>query len=159
MCVVATACGRISFDPLGDPPPVDGVIEDAPAKDADIDAIVRACLTSPAYTTMGTSRYREGFAIVSWSSARADCIADGADLWVPNNATEQNAWTGDWIGITDAATEGTWLTVAGTPATFLPWAVLQPDGGIGENCGRTSNMGFEDRDCNDGRTYVCECPF
>lgn len=126
--------------------------------DGGAEASARACLTNPAYTTMGTSRYREGAPAVTWAAARADCVADGADLWVPNNATEQNAWTGDWIGITDMATEGTWLTVDGTPATFLPWDLLQPDGGTAENCGRSSGSGFEDRDCADGRDYVCECP-
>lgn len=56
-----------------------------------------------------------------------------------------------------SATEGTWLTVRGTPATYLPWIVGEPDGGTAQNCGRTSSTGFEARECIDLRDYVCEC--
>jgi len=156
---VAAACGRISFDPLGSK-------DDAqPTADADIfidgdpsiDAAPRACLTSPAYTAMGAIRYREGTPLVSWAAARAACKSEGAELWVPTSTAILNAWSGDWVGITDAGSEGTWVTVYGMPATFLPWDAAQPDGGNGENCARSTNGVMEDRDCTDLRDYVCEC--
>ena len=154
--VAIAACGRLQFDPVGSGMPDANVRDDA--TDSGIDA-ARACLTNDAYKPAAglTNRYREGVPTVSWAAARADCMADGADLWVVDSALEANAWTGDWMGITDAATEGTWLTVDGTPATYLPWEAGQPDGGSTEDCGRTSGAGFEDRDCMDLRDYVCEC--
>ena len=159
MILVLTGCGRIGFDPFGSASvdaAKDGVSidvgnggENAPA----------ACLMNQAYTTRPglTNRYREGTALVTWSAARDACIVDGADLWVPNTALEAMTLTGDWVGITDAANEGVWLTVKGMPATFLPWDTNQPDGGTQENCGRNQGTTFEDRDCSDLRDYVCEC--
>lgn len=152
--LVLTGCGRIGFDPFGSTPidaPID-IIGNEPD-------LPRACLMNPAYSAMPglTSRYREGTALVSWAAARTDCMADGADLWIPDTNLEAMTLTGDWLGITDAANEGSWITVKGTPATYLPWDVGQPDGGTGENCGRNADVVFEDRACTDLRDYVCEC--
>jgi hypothetical protein len=121
---------------------------------------VRACQTNAAYVT-GTglaNTYREGAQLQSWANARADCMADEADLWVVESTTEQNAFTGDWTGITDVANEDVWVKLDGTVATFLPFTGVEPDGGTVENCVRTDPSGFEDRDCDDLRDFVCECP-
>ena len=148
------ACGRIAFEPLPETVDAsrDGVVGGEPEP--------RACLSNPAYKTSAGSpnRYREGVPTVTWQAAQADCVADGARLWIVDSAEELNAWTGDWTGVTDLATEGTWLTVEGTPAIYLPWQAGQPDGGGGEDCVRADSAGFEDRNCADLRDYVCECP-
>ena len=155
--LLLSACGRIAFDPLLESKPID-------AANGDVilggEPMPRACLMNVAYTTKAGSpnRYREGIPSVTWAAAQADCVADGARLWIIESALEQSSWTGDWTGVTDAATEGTWLTVDGTPATFLPWLAGQPDGGAAEDCVRADSAGFEDRDCNDMRDFVCECP-
>lgn len=164
--LVLSGCGRLGFDdvllgvqdaqepdgPPGDGPPADDGPHDAPA--------VRACHGDARYVPSAglASTYREVDLQTSWAQARADCMADDADLWVVESALEQAAFDGDWIGITDVATEGVWLKVDGTPATFLPFEVGQPDGGASENCLRTDSAGFEDRECTDDRDYVCECP-
>jgi len=77
------------------------------------------------------------------------------------DAISQNGSTpGYWVGISDAATEGTWLTVLGAAATYLPWKPApnaQPNGGTADNCvvGAASELW----DVNCGLTYpfTCEC--
>jgi hypothetical protein len=164
LLILMTGCGRISFDILGDDVPGDAS-NDGSAGDALVDAppdaiTVRACHSDGRYETFPglTNTYREGAALVSWSQARLDCMADDADLWVVESALEQNAFTGDWTGITDDVVENEWRKLDGTLATFLPFQVGEPDGGNSDNCIRTDNAGFEDRSCNDLRDYVCECP-
>ena len=161
LLTVLAGCGRIAFDvvdqaasdaPAGDAPQTDGAPSDGPT--------VRACHTDSRYETAPglVNTYREGAPLVSFAQARADCKLDDADLWVVESLTEQLAFTGDWTGITDEATENMWLKLDGTPATYLPFLALEPDGGTAENCIRTDTSGFEDRECGDLRDYVCECP-
>jgi hypothetical protein len=156
--VVLTGCGRIGFDPFGSAP-IDAASDGAPIDVVDADTTIRACLTSPLYATRQglTSRYREGTTLIGWDAAQEECLAEGAHLWVPNTALEAMTLTGDWVGITDEATEGTYLTVTGVPATYLPWAAGEPDGGTAENCVRNADIVFEDRACTDLRDFVCEC--
>ena len=158
MVACVCACGRISFDPLADNPLIDAAPGDGTGDGNNtIDGAPRACLTSGAYTTLGGIRYREGTELISWTAARTACQADGADLWVPTSTQIFNTFAGDWVGITDVATENTWITIYGTPATFLPFLAGQPDGGGQENCLRATNNQLEDRACTDMRDYVCEC--
>ncbi len=164
LLTLLAGCGRIAFDvvdqasdaPAGDGPDTDGAPSDAPSDGP----TVRACHTDSRYQSAAglANTYREGVPLVTFAQARADCMLDGADLWVVESFVEQIAFTGDWTGITDEATEDTWLKLDGTPATYLPFLALEPDGGTEENCIRTDTSGFEDRECTDLRDYVCECP-
>lgn len=161
--LVVAGCGRLGFDVVPqvvdsgggdgatDGPQTDGLATDTPKP---------ACQTSGAYVAANglTNLYREVTLGESFANARADCVADEADLWVVESTLEQNAFTGDWTGITDEAAENVWRKLDGTVATFLPFAAGEPDGGTVENCIRTDSGGFEDRDCADLRDYVCECP-
>ncbi len=159
MILVVAGCGRIGFDPSGTPPN-DGTIDsDSDSSVGNENTVQRACVTNAAYSTKAglTNRYREVMTVVPWTTARANCMADEAHLWIPDTVMEAGAWSGDWVGITDAANEGTWTTVEGTAAVFLPWTLGQPDGGGAENCVRNEGTTFEDRGCADLRTYVCEC--
>jgi hypothetical protein len=70
-----------------------------------------------------------------WSSQQSSCAATSpnAYLAIPDNAAELAALDAlpgvgatYWVGITDSATEGTWLTVKNTAQTFLPWAPGRP---------------------------------
>ena len=145
-------CGRIGFDAPPNDAPKDGTNSGG-------ERVARACRTSSAYTSKAglMNRYREATQNVSWIEARSICMGEGADLWVPDTLNEATSLDGDWVGITDVATEGVYLTVEGVPATFLPWEPGQPDGGEAEDCVRNNGSTFEDRECTDTRDFVCEC--
>lgn len=164
--LLAAGCGRLGFDArrvdLDGPPsdgPTDAPAVDAPSIDARIDPAI--CRTDPRYGSLGglPHRYRLVSLQVSWSQARAACESDGAYLAIPSDAAEVPVLDGDWMGLTDAAAEGQWLTVRGAAAPFLPWGTGEPAGGTDKNCARLDNGTglLEARDCTDGRDYVCEC--
>ncbi|HEY5939060.1 MAG TPA: C-type lectin domain-containing protein [Kofleriaceae bacterium] len=155
--VAFAGCGRIGFDTSQDaatqPDASDATRPDVPAG---------ACANDPRYVEVAglPSRYKTVALDVSWNDAREDCAADGAYLTIPDDALEAASDAiGDWIGITDEVEEGTWMTLEGVPATFLPWQPGQPDGGVGENCARLDDGldQLEDRACTDTRDYSCEC--
>jgi hypothetical protein len=106
----------------------------------------------------------------NWGTQEAACQATSASshLAIPDNIMELTdldtlaAVTSYWVGITDAATEGTWLTVTGQPQTYLPWQPPAPDnaaGGQGEDCveSLTATHTFNDRRCQDKLAAICEC--
>ena len=78
----------------------------------------------------------------NWPAAEAIAISLGGHLATINNA-EENLWVYDtfstygglerplWIGLTDAAEEGTWRWVSGEATTFLNWAAGEPNSGAG----------------------------
>jgi hypothetical protein len=125
------------------------------------------------YTTLpnaGTHVYKLTVNAATWSTQRARCMDDGAYLAVPGDAAELQAITTaaaaarTWVGITDQVTEGTYVTVQGTTATFLPWDTAngEPDnpGGMGgEDCVSAlmaSQKLATDR-CSLTFPAVCEC--
>jgi Lectin C-type domain len=165
--LLAAGCGRIGFGGAGDDP-------DGPPAEAGVDAPVDAlaidaptdpaiCRNDPRYVSLGglPHRYRIVSAQASWSGAKATCAADGAYLAIPGDAAEAAVLDGDWMGLTDAAVEGQWLTIFGEPTLYLPWGLGEPAGGTDKNCARLSdNNGtaeLEARECIDTRDYVCEC--
>lgn len=62
-----------------------------------------------------------------------------------------------WNGITDAATEDSWLTVTGAVPTFLPWAQNEPNGGTRSNCALAANGNLYDGPCTSIFPFACEC--
>jgi hypothetical protein len=112
-----------------------------------------------AYRRIGTS--------TSWESQVAACRADGANVYlaIPGDATELQAIltlasSDVWVGISDIATEGSFVTVLeGVPA-ILPWAPMQPDNsGGGSNCvlALSASATYDDRRCITAAIAVCEC--
>jgi lectin-like protein len=102
----------------------------------------------------------------------ATCIAQGAHLAIVETPEEATALSTVIVadpsfqfyaeGVTDAAVEGTWLTVLGGPATYLPWAGGQPDGAGGGDgdCGIINYSGqLYDYYCDLAHPYAfaCEC--
>jgi hypothetical protein len=116
-------------------------------------------------------RYRRAPQSLSWDAQRAFCAQTSpqAYLAVPDNATELAGLfmvagnTPFWVGIDDRATEGTYLQAAGGPATFLPWALGQPNnagGGEGQDCVRATGTTISDDACTGtgaSAPAACEC--
>lgn len=103
-----------------------------------------------------------------FQTARTACVNEGGYLAIPDSASEITAllaatpregmmpWM--WIGITDQGTEGTWMTVLGTQASFLVWGSGEPDGGTQNNCvllAQTNQM--YDSTCGTSWAFACEC--
>ncbi|MBM4361815.1 MAG: hypothetical protein FJ104_03980, partial [Deltaproteobacteria bacterium] len=120
----------------------------------------------PTGTTENTGRcYDFETANRTFAAARTFCQTYGAgyDLAVVGDATE-NEWirsnlaNAAYLGLTDAATEGTWLDVNGSAPAYTNWYAPFPDGGVAANCVSLSDTsGFwDDQACSSTRRYVCE---
>lgn len=149
---------------------IDGGPIDSPRIDAPmIDAPPAGCPGN--YVTItggqGTHRYRVVSA-ANWNQQRDLCVAttSSAYLAIPDDLGELQALatvaaTGRfWVGITDQATENTWLNTKGAPQTFLPWENGAPDNaGPGEHCveGIMATSQINDERCNTQYVAVCEC--
>lgn len=144
--------------------------------DASVDAPIDAHTCPPDFMTLSggqpTSRYKRysyqqnaGNA-VTFAQASQICTNAGGYLAIPNDSDElealdgisQNPYErGYWVGITDQDQEGVWRTVLGDLATYLPWNVGQPNGGLAANCVAGYEERLYDVDCNIGYVFWCEC--
>jgi Lectin C-type domain len=131
----------------------------------DGNAIPVAC-TANGYAARGTltSLYRAGAATKTWLDAEAECAADvpGATHLVVLSTTDEVAYiktTLGWVGLSDRATEGTFVNVTNEPGDLRPFANNQPDNGSGdENCAHMkTTAGLDDDQCNNPHSYLCEC--
>jgi hypothetical protein len=160
---------------------VDTPVVDAPDAPPPADAPVDAhgCPSDFVAITGGqpTSRYKfypydggggtNGTSGVSFAQASATCAGQGAYVAIADDANELTAFDGIqqnpgalgyWVGITDAAAEGTWRTVLGAPATYLPWATGQPNGATTANCAVGYQRQYYDIDCAvAAHVFICEC--
>ena len=74
---------------------------------------------------------------MTWTNAKKYCIAQGGHLATISNATENQfvfnlgGQQSTWIGLTDEAVEGTFVSVTGEPVTYFNWNPGQPDNNFG----------------------------
>jgi hypothetical protein len=135
-----------------------------------------ALATCPGYTHVPHANppgatYRGSTSGAAWTIARQDCIDDGGNLVVVDDANEAAAIAGlvddpespfFWVGIFDPSGGGdnNWLTVLGGSPGYLPWGNNQPTGG-NDDCILQSDYGspyeFFDWGCGAPQFYVCEC--
>jgi hypothetical protein len=112
--------------------------------------------------------YRRLTTTEAWATQQAACAAtsSSAYLAVPDDLAELQALATlsgvarFWVGINDLVTEGTFVTVLGAPATFLPWEPGAPnDGGGGEDCVEaiSATAQLNDQRCNTKLAAICEC--
>jgi hypothetical protein len=103
-----------------------------------------------------------------WGTQRDRCAADGAYLAIPDNMAELQAITTAaaaqraWLGISDTATEGTFMTVKNTVPPYLPWntAAMEPDDSMGGQDCVSAVMAtslIQTDKCADTLPAVCEC--
>lgn len=107
-------------------------------------------------------RYRR-LAAAGWSNQRTLCGNEPANVFlaIPEDDVELAALIAfagtQWVGISDAALEGTFVTVLGAPATFLPWAAGEPDNAGNQDCVRAAGTKLETAGCGGTLPAVCEC--
>jgi hypothetical protein len=116
-------------------------------------------------------RYRRLGTAQTWVMQAAACTQTSASAYlaVPDNAAELAELatiandTPFWIGITDSAVNGTFVTVRGAPAPFLSFGAGEPDNNVNppEDCVlATSSTQMADDRCDNGNAKfvaVCEC--
>ncbi|HEU0032317.1 MAG TPA: lectin-like protein [Kofleriaceae bacterium] len=147
---------------VGDQPPIDGGPNDGP--DAPPDAPVGCPTNYVSLPGITGHKYKLVTQSGGWQNRRDSCSLEGTYMAIPDDATELAALitlsgTAIWVGISDTATENTFVTVLNQPQTFLPWAAGQPDDkSPGEDCvlASTANM-FSDERCQNVARTVCEC--
>jgi hypothetical protein len=119
----------------------------------------------------GSHVYGRAPQVLNWDQQRTSCASITAGkgyLAIPDDAAELSALftlagnAESWVGISDQAAEGQFVTVRGTPQTFLPWAGGVPNGGTNENCVAAVAATISDERCSGGgagtnRPAVCEC--
>lgn len=94
----------------------------------------------------GNHRYSLTTTSGTWSEAEAEAVAAGGHLVAINSPGEQaflesaagfnipgSSFYYHWIGLSDAASEGTWTWSNGDPTTFFNWATFESFGGMAEN--------------------------
>lgn len=162
---------------------VDTAADAAATIDAPPDAApdAPAQITCPAdYTTIAgaptTSRYKlYSYSSNStqdqrndWPTAKSTCMGAHTHLVVVETSAEALALGGAlqfasdspyfWEGVTDEGHENSWQTIFGTPATYLPWAAMQPNGGTQSNCALFDRASLlYDFACNGFQPFACEC--
>jgi hypothetical protein len=98
----------------------------------------------------------------TWQDAEDDCGSIGAHLLVIGDADENGDLDGrllgpTWLGYTDAAAEGQFKWVDGSPSTFHRWVVLVPTNDT-LDCAVLQDFGtWTDVACDDMHPYACEC--
>uniref|UniRef100_W5MKI8 C-type lectin domain-containing protein n=1 Tax=Lepisosteus oculatus TaxID=7918 RepID=W5MKI8_LEPOC len=104
---------------------------------------------------------------LSWNYSRTACRKLGADLVVINNRTEQEFIQKQikggeyWMGLSDAAAEGTWIWVDGTQPIecFRYWMKNQPDDYENEDCLATATPTADQiTSLNNWNDNKCELP-
>lgn len=157
---------------VGDTPPqVDAAVDGPVGVDAPVDGPVTSGCPA-GYNTLtggeGNHLYRLVTGSEDWTTQRSFCTATStsAYLAIPDDLGELQAIATlagaarFWVGITDSATENTWLTVKGAAATFLPWVAGAPDNNPpGEDCVEvvSATSQINDERCNTKYVAVCEC--
>jgi len=143
---------------------VDGPSTDAPNPDAPPASCPAGYVTLPGVSS--NHQYKLLANAAGWTNQRAICGNDPANAYlaVPDDSSELQAMitlsaTSFWVGISDAAVEGTYVTVLGSPATFLPWAANEPDNNGNQDCVRViaASAQLETLTCGTTAPAICEC--
>jgi cysteine-rich repeat protein len=112
----------------------------------------------------GTSCFLLFNTLTPQPDAEAHCVSLGGHLASPSDEAEDAAIVAlgiaqsAFIGATDAASEGRWSYVDGTPFVYHPWSRNEPnDSSRREDCAEVRSSGeFNDVTCGDLRAHVCE---
>lgn len=139
------------------------IVIDAPPPDGT--AYLASCMTA-GYTAASatTSLYRIAAGAKAWVDAETECAADvpgATHLVVLSSQAEVDyvkATRLGWVGLSDRATEGTFVNVTAEPNDVRPFASGQPDNGGGsEDCVQLKAGGLDDDQCGNGHAFLCEC--
>jgi hypothetical protein len=161
--------GELGGNDAPSPPPVDAAEQvddvDAPVPPPDAsNNFLQQCMAKGYTAQTGlSSLYRVVTNDAEWAAARSACAADvpgATHLVVLSDATEVAfiKQREGWVGLSDLATENTFVNVTQEPNDLRPFLSGQPDNGGGtEDCVQMKEDGLDDDQCDETHTYVCEC--
>ena len=131
-----------------------------------VNSIVALCENGWEYIGGSCHKLLTGYS--SYNSAQQKCNALNAALPTIENPSkayylEQNSKNSKtWIGLTDVASENTWIWESGSTSTYRKWMMNKPDGGSSEDCavvdgsGNANTTGWDDVRCNSCHQTQCE---
>ncbi len=172
--VALTACGRISFDPLGGdagPGAVDAATDVAPDAPPLPCSSTNFTCASGTVTTCGATCFATCDTTMTWAEAQDLCLAWGGNLARTDTAADLTCLANDindaWIGLvqgTPAATLASgWRWTHGGPLGFTAWSLSEPndlddveDGE--EQCGLFSAGAWIDDGCTAMKNVACSRP-
>lgn len=108
--------------------------------------------------------HRASASALTWSDARADCLAWGGDL-VSIESAEEDAAVASllevsvWTGASDQTADGVFTWADGSPIVFGNWGNGQPDAFPGPDCvekRQETGEAWYDQPCTSANAYVCE---
>ncbi len=121
-----------------------------------------ACRSKPGAVVHWGRKYFLHTTPLPWAAAKAECEATGAHLVTLSDTDEDDIVDHDfdtesWIGLTDAAAEGTFVWVNGDPLVVTRWDHESPHAASPtRNCVRIDS-GWNDTNCALTKPYACEC--
>ncbi|XP_016984603.2 accessory gland protein Acp29AB-like [Drosophila rhopaloa] len=127
---------------------------------------VSNAVISPLFMRIGSRLiYVENGIKKSWDGAEETCREMGGHLATIQNESDLIAIREElkingvyWLGITDVAKEGEFVSVAtGQPAPFLKWESDQPNNLLGkDNCVDIYRGEMYDSECSKSQHFICE---
>jgi hypothetical protein len=157
--------GGEATDAAIDSPSIDGLTDSNGSNGSD-------CPSDYVAVSGQAHKYRLVTGGEAWTTAQTSCAASAptAYLAIPDDATELAALdtlagttATYWIGVTDTAAPGTWVTAKSAPQTFLPWAPGSPRPvNNADDCVRVIKANqpakqFQDDKCATAFAVICEC--
>lgn len=129
------------------------------------------CLPECETINDGGTAWRVCPAAVDQPTAAAACTARGGTLVVPADPADAAAIALEvrrrlgsadvWLGLTDAATEDTWVDGDGAAAPYLGFTPTEPNGGTAEACAvldTGTQGGWYDQACDVSYAALCRLP-
>jgi hypothetical protein len=165
LLALSLGCGRSHFDEIVD---ATGDSGERDATSADPDVATAACSAGYSGVAGLPSQYRLDTAgPQAWIVAELDCESDGGHLIIPDVQAETDyiisvalagPYTDIWLGVSDHATEGTYLDVTGA-APPTNWNGAEPNNLTNnEDCVQAFDNGrWNDTQCAFQYHYICEC--
>ena len=106
----------------------------------------------------------------TWTAGETECLTYGYDYAAVNDSSENDFVNNQaflrfggkwWVGLTDAASEGTWVWSNGDAVSYTNWASGEPnDSGGNEDCTQLGryypSKTWNDEPCSSTFRFICE---
>jgi len=97
----------------------------------------------------------------TWNDAQNTCKNEGGNLAIIWNQVTRDVvgsfMKDGWIGVTDQANEGKWLTPLNGPIPYSSWGPGEPNNAGNEDCTvQHGNKLWNDANCNSKYAFICQ---